>query len=307
MLVDPRELVMALGLPPETSVDAEPLGEAVDAPERTVMRAPGAQDRVVLVRRSLDPDAAANHIAVMEALTKAGFPAAPRLLAVLGDAAVEEWVDGVTALALVPPPGAAEAAMKALATLHALPIREGLDWGRPPAELLPDEEVPLHRLGFAAPERDLAVPLLAETRELMLRSPAGFAHRDASASHVLLARDSATLVNFSHAGFGPQLFDVAAFLLTSGIESAGRRVLAAVYAGASGLEMESTVDLVDLAGILWGINEQLGLPRRLIEALGDDLATEAMRTSAGRIDRGMRSGAGEHPVAAAIRSSLWRA
>lgn len=307
MLVDPAALLQALGLPDGTSVDAEPLGEALDAPERVALRPAGLPERVVLVRRSLDPDAAANHLAVMEALTRSPFPYAPRLVAVLGDAAVEEWVEGATALALLPPPGAAEAAIKALAALHELPLREGLDWERDPAELLSDDEAPLHRLGFAAQERDLAVPLLAEARALVLRSPFGFAHRDATAAHVLLARNGAMLVNFSQAGFGPQLFDLAAFLMTSGIEPAGRRVLASMYAAACGLDPAATVDLVDLAGILWGVNEQLGLPRRLIEALGDDLASEALRTAATRIDRALRSGAGDHPVAIAIRNALWPA
>jgi hypothetical protein len=307
MVVDPAALVLALSLPPGTGVDAEPLGEALDAPQRVALRPPAAPERLVLVRRSIDPDEAANHLAVVEALTRTRFPHAPRLLAVLGDAAVEEWVEGVTALALLPPPGAAEAAIKALAALHALPLREGLDWEHTPAELLPDEEIPLHRLGFAAQERDLAVPLLAEARSLMLRSPFGFAHRDATAAHILLSRNAASLVNFSRAGFGPQLFDVAAFLMTSGIEAPGRRVLASMYAAARSLDPAATIDLVDLAGILWGINEQLGLPRRLIEALGDDVASDALRTAATRIDRALRTGAGDHPVATAIRNALWPA
>jgi aminoglycoside phosphotransferase (APT) family kinase protein len=307
MLVDPAALLRALGLPEGTVVDAEPLGDALDAPERVALRPPAGGEQVVLVRRSLDPDEAANHIAVMEALTAAAFPFAPRLLAVLGDAAVEEWVEAATALALLPPTGAAEAAIQALAALHTLPTREGLDWERTPAELLADEEAPLHRLGFAAQERDLAVPLLAEARSLLLRTPFGFAHRDATAAHVLLLRGEAKLINFSRAGFGPQLFDVAAFLLTSGIEPSGRRVLAAMYAASAGTDGEATVDFIDLAGILWGIQEQLGLPRRLIEALGDDLASEALRTAAARIDRGLRAGAGDHPAAAAIRNALWRA
>jgi hypothetical protein len=62
---------------------------------------------------------------------------------------------------------------------------------------------------------------------------------------------------------------------------------------------------VDLAGILWGIDQLMALPRRLIETLGDDPATEALHTSAARIDRGMRAAAGDHPAAAEIRAALW--
>jgi hypothetical protein len=305
MLVDPGELLAALRLPPETRVDFEPLGDAVAVPERVALCSPGEAERVVLLRRALDPEASANHLAVMELLTNQRFPHAPRLLAILGDVGVEEWVEGATALALVPPPGAAESAIAAVAALHALPVREGLNWGMDPGDLLSTEELPLHRLGFASEEREAARQPLADARTALLRTPFGFAHGDASAAHVLLARDSATLVNFEQAGYGSQFMDVAAFLLTSGLDAPARRALAAQYARLRDLELFATIDGIDLAGILWGIHQQLSLPRRLIEALGDDAASEAIQTAAARIDRGMRSPAGDHTAARAIRAALW--
>ena len=312
MLVEPAALVAALRLPPGTEARFEPLGEAPAAPERVALRTPDGGSSVVFLRRSLDPDAAANHLAVMEALSKAGFAAAPALLGALGDATgvatIEAWVEGLTALAVVPPPGAAEAAIEALAALHALPIREGLDWGAEPGDLIAGadgEEVPLHRLGFASDEREPAREPLAQARAALLETPFGFAHRDATAAHILLAPNCATIVNFEQAGFGPQLFDVAAFLLTSGLEPAARRALAAAYARLRSIDPMQTIDLIDLAGILWGIAEMLVLPRRLIEALGDDAASERIRTCASRIDHGIHLPAGEHPATAAIRTALW--
>ena len=308
MLAEPASLVAALRLPAGTEARFEPLGEAPAAPERVALRTPDGGSNVVLLRRSLDPDAAANHLAVMESMSNAGFAAAPALLGAVGDATIEAWVDGLSALAVIPPPGAAEAAIAALAALHALPIREGLDWGADPGDLVAGEggqELPLHRLGFASDEREPAREPLALARAALLETPFGFAHRDATAAHILLAPNSATLVNFERAGFGPQFFDVAAFLLTSGLEPAARRALAAAYARLRSFEPLQTIDLIDLAGIFWGISEMLVLPRRLIEALGDDAASERIRICASRIDHGMRLSAGEHPAAAAIRTALW--
>ncbi|MCZ7577243.1 MAG: phosphotransferase [Dehalococcoidia bacterium] len=203
--------------------------------------------------------------------------------------------------------GAAEAAIAAFAAFHALPVREGLDWGCTPGDLYPPGEVPLHRLGFAADERERAREPLLGAREALLASPFGLAHRDATAGNILLSSGQAWLTGFGKAGYGPQLFDVAAFLLTSGIEAAGRRALAAAYGRERGWEASATVDLVDLLGILWGIEELLGLPRKLIESLGDDAATAHLKLGASRIDKGMRQAAGSSPVAAAIRAALWPA
>lgn len=306
MIADPALVLGLLGLPPDAPVEIEPLGDLPGSPERWHIAAPGGA-RTAIVRCPLDPEEGANHAAMMEALGSARFAHMPVLLGFAGQATVESEPEGVTALQLVPPPGAAEAAIAAFAAFHALPVREGLDWGCTPGDLYPPGEVPLHRLGFAADERERAREPLLGAREALLASPFGLAHRDATAGNILLSSGQAWLTGFGKAGYGPQLFDVAAFLLTSGIEAAGRRALAAAYGRERGWEATATVDLVDLLGILWGIEELLGLPRKLIESLGDDAATAHLKLGASRIDKGMRQAAGSSPVAAAIRAALWPA
>lgn len=305
MVIEAQTLLRSLALPPESVVSEEPLGERRGSPLRVRIDVPGGAPQVVVVRQPTDPEAAFNHAAVMEALARAGFTQMPRLLAVLEGATVEEWVDGASALAFVPPPGSMGAAIEALARLHGLPIQEGLRWGSSPEEVLPSPDVPLHRLGFAAAERDPAKAPLEAAHVAMLETPFGFVHGDATAARFLLAPGAATLINFGHAGFGPQLFDVAALLLTSGLEPAARRVLAQRYAGLRSMATDATADLVDLAGLLWGFETQLGLARRLVETLGDDAESAALNTAATRIEQGIRNAAGSHAAAAAIRSALW--
>jgi len=305
VLVEPKLLVTTLGLPDGTTVDDEPLGGTAAAPERVRLRPPGGSERIVLLRASFDAGEAMNHLAVMESLTNRGFEHAPKLLAVIDEVAVEEWIDASNALAIVPPPGAIELGVRALAALHGLALREGLDWEKDRGDLFPEDEVPLHRLGFAAEERETARAALAEAREVLLASPFGFAHNNATAAHLLFSKDRAVIINFEQSGFGAQLLDVAAFLLTSGVEAAGRRVLASQYAAVRGMDVDATADLVDLVGILWGIEELLKLPRRQIQSMGDDGAMEALLTMAARIDRGLKAAAGGHPLAARIRTALW--
>lgn len=306
MIADPVAVLIILRLPGDTPFEVEPLGDLPGSPERWHIAAPG-ETKTVIVRRPLDPEEGANHAAMMEALRSAKFPHMPELLGFAGDATVESEPNGVTALQLVPPPGAAEAAIAALAAFHALPIREGLDWGCTPGDLYPPDDLPLHRLGFTAEERERARDPLLRAREALWASPFGLAHRNATAENILLAGGQAWLTDFGNAGYGPQVFDMAAFLLTSGVEAAGRRALAAAYGRERGWEATTTVDLVDLLGILWGIEELLVLPRKLIESLGDDAATAQLKLSASRIDKGMRQTAGSSPVAAAIREALWPA
>jgi hypothetical protein len=301
VLVDAGSLLQALRLPETSSVDAEPHGLGV---ERWTLCAPGAEQRVVVVRAHPEPELAANHAAVVEALSRAGFTRMPPPLALVGDAVVEPEIPGVTALALVPPARSLEAAMGAIAALHSLDVREGLRWEQSPEMVLPSEW-PLHRLGFAAHERDAATTALHSARDAILISPWGFTHGDCTAAHVLLAPGHAELTSFHAAGFGPQLFDVAAFLLTAGIEADARSYLATIYAAQRDLDPRGTADLVDLASILWGIGELLVLPRRSIELLGDDAALSALNLGAGRIERGIREPAGDHPAARAIRAALW--
>jgi Ser/Thr protein kinase RdoA (MazF antagonist) len=305
VLIDDAELLSILGLPAATSVEWEPLGVSPDSPCRVFLGEGDGASRSILVR-ALNSEEAHNHAAVLEALNRTGFTHAPQLLAFGAGWLAEEWIDGVTALALVPPEGSAPAAMDAFAALRALDLREGLRWEQRPSEILPMGELPLHRLGFAAEEREQARAPLADAQALLLESRFGFVHGDAMANHLLLAPGRATLVDFASAGHGPQLFDVTAFLLTSGLQRSPRRSLAEGYAASAGLPPDSTADLVDLFGILWGIGELLALPHRHIRALGDDTRSHQLNTAAGRIERGVREPAGSHPVAAAIRAALWQ-
>jgi hypothetical protein len=217
MLVEPQTLAAALRLPPDTTADFEPLSGAFAAPERVTLTAPNGERSIVLLHTSMDSEAAQNHLAEMETLTNAGFPFAPRLLGIVDEVAIEEWVDGVTALAVVPPPGACEAAIEALVALHTSAVHEGLNWGARPEDLIPEGELALHRLGFAAPEREPAIAPFARARDAVIATPFGFAHGNATAANVLLAKGAATLTNFEAAGYSSQYMDIAAFLLTSGL------------------------------------------------------------------------------------------
>jgi aminoglycoside phosphotransferase (APT) family kinase protein len=305
--IDAAAVVAALRLPPETTVEVEPLGERPAAPVCLALCPPGQRERVVLVRRDPDPERAANHLAVLEALTNRGFPFAPRLLGIAGEAAIEEYDDGLTALNVEVVPEALADAVDALAALHALELREGLRWELSPEALLGEEEFPLHRLGFAAHERAPAHAALLDARSALLAGPFGFVHGHATAANVRFTRQGPRLGDFSAAGFGHQLFDVAAFLATCGAGAGQRQELAGRYAHARQLDLSATTNAIELATIWWGLHELLGLPRRLVETLGDDAEIEALKLAAARIERAMREPAGASAVAVAIRAALWPA
>ncbi|MCK9520294.1 MAG: aminoglycoside phosphotransferase family protein [Dehalococcoidia bacterium] len=305
MPVDPQEIVAALRLPPETTVELEPLGERFGAPVRATLHAEGSAAMVVLARRDPDGERAANHLAVMEALTNRGFPFAPKLLGVAGDAAIEEWEDGLTALNVQIDGDGLASAIDALAALHAQELREGLRWGATPGDLYPEEEIPLHRLGFAAHERGPAQEALAKARKRLLEGPFGFVHGDATAANILFTREGPRLVDFSAAGWGHQLFDVAVFLATCGAEAEVRRELAGRYARVRKLDPFATINGIELATLWWGLQEQLALPRKLVETLGDDGAIEALKLASSRVDRALRERVGNAAEAAAVRAALW--
>ncbi len=302
MLAEVADVLRALRLASESEVDIEAVGPGV---ERWAICPPRAARTDVVLRGHPDAERAANHVAVVEVLARVDFPFMPRPLAALGDVVVEEGLAAVSALSLVAPEGSVDAAMRALAAVHTLDVREGRGWDVTREEMLPTLEPQLHRLGFASHEREAAAPWLAAARDAILLSPWGFGHGDATAQNVLLAPRRAWLVSFHASGLHPQLFDVAAFLLTAGLPREAREAAAVVYANERGLDADGTRHLVDVAGILWGIGELLTLPRRSIEIWGDDGATAALNTAAVRIERGIREAAGGHAVAAGIRSALW--
>lgn len=298
MPIDPVALGQLLRLPAAAGLELEPLGPAPSAPVRA-----SAHGHAWLVR-ALDDEAVETHAEVLEALGKAGFAFAPRLVAAGFGLAAEEWVEGLSFLAIEPPPGALEAAVDAIATLHALDLRAGLRQGLSPAATLPPPEPPLHRLGFAAHEREVARPHLAAAHTSLLASPFGFVHGAFTASRVMLTREGPRIVSFGAAGFGPQLFDLAAFLLTSGAEAPARAALAARYAAVRGLPTAAAATWFDDACLLWGIDFLLGLPRRLIEALGDDVRSAAIELEAARVQRALPE-PGASPHANAARAALW--
>jgi hypothetical protein len=94
-------------------------------------------------------------------------------------------------------------------------------------------------------------------------------------------------------------------ILGSGLLWPRTYALAAHYARQRGIDPFEAIDGIDLAGVLWGLDHLLHIPRHLIEAFGDDGASEALRTAASRVERGIRAPAGDHPAAAAIRAALW--
>ena len=300
MLLEPGQVARILRVSPEAILDIEAQPAVSGVIERVVLAVPPGES-MVLLRRCPDDEESDRNARVLEALNRAYFPHAPRALAAVGEVTVEEVPAGVSALALAPPLGSSEAAVDALAAFHGIEFA-GLVLTPVAAEA---EELPLHRLGFAAHERDPArAPLLA-ARDALAAGPQGLVHGAATAANVLLAPGRATLTSFGRTGFGPQLDDVAAFLLTAGLDPQERAGLVRRYARARDLDDGPTVDLVDLAGLLWGLAELLTLPRRQMMALGDDGSTAWLNMLGARIERGIRSPAGQHPLAGAIRAALW--
>jgi hypothetical protein len=302
--VDPRAVPQLLGLPASTPLDVEPLGPGEYAPLHVTLRPPGETARDVLVS-PLGDEASETHGEALEALAKAGYEQAPRPVAAGFGALVEEWVEGLNMLAVTPSMPDLERAVDAIAALHALPLRAGQRWERPNEDLLPGADVPLHRLGFAADERDTARPHIAAAREALAGGPFGFTHGRLSAGSVLLAARGPVLIGLHDAVAGHQLCDLAPVLVTAGLDARQRSALALRYAGARALDPGSMPGLLDLAGILWAIEDLLLLPRRIIEASGDDLQSSRIALEAARTDAFLRDSHSAHPEAAAIRAALW--
>lgn len=295
-----EELAAVLGVAPEAIVEAEGVVPGVTLRVRI---AEGDGSREVLVRGSAS-EAAQNHAAVLEALEVAAFGFAPRLTALSRGVLAETFADGLTALSFVPPATALESAVDAIATMHGLGLREGLRWERDGADLVPGSDLALHRLGFAAHEREPALAAIAEARAALGAGPIGFVHGELHAGHVVFARNGPVLVEFGAGGQGQQLCDVAAFLATAGLEPTLRRELAERYAKRRGRPAEMA-DAIDLATLPWGLEWLMDLPRRQVMALGDEAATERLSVLAARIHDALRRPASEDRLAAAIRGALW--
>jgi hypothetical protein len=302
--IEAETIAQLLRLAPGTDIDIEPLGPGVDSPVHATVCPPGGLRQQVLVR-ALGDEESETQAEVLEALGTAGFGGAPRLLAAGFGLAIEEWAEGLTVLAAVPGAGALDGVVAGIAGLHALPVRAGARWELPEDSLIPGADVPLHRLGFAAHEREAAAGPIAAARAALSAGPFGFVHGRLTAGAVVLTTSGPILTGFAHAGAGHQLCDLAAFLVTAGLEPDERGALSRRYAAARALDANAIPGLVELAGMLWGMEDLLTLPRRLIEALGDDLATHRIQLEAARIEGFLRERGGTHLAAAAIRAALW--
>lgn len=292
----------ALGLGEGAEVRLEPLGKHRFAPVEVEVREGVSVGRYIL-RRYAESEASATNAAVLEALQKFGWPFVPRIAGSIAGVPVEVATDGVPGIGLSLPAERWQAAVEALAALHDSGLQEGLRWGSTKDDVLPPAPPPLFRLGFAAHERAPAEPAFVAAREVLKQTPFGFVHGAPTVERVLFGAQGVVVVDFGGAGFGPQLFDVAALLATSGLAANDRARLAGLYGQRR--KLEGINDLVDLAVLVWGIEQLLGLPRRQVEYFGDDVATERLVTEGQRIERALREPAGSHPLARAIREALW--
>lgn len=297
MLASEAALRRFLGSEGELQVEPE-------APGRERASVPG-QPAALVIRRHPDDDFAANNAAVAEALANAGFAHSPKLVGIDGLATIEREFPGVPLTAIEASASIMDQCIDALAELQRLPLREGLGWEQSPGDRLPAAEVPLHRLGFTSAEREPAEAWFQQAQEVLMESPFGFVHGAARAGNVLAGNQGVAVVNFERAGFGAQYMDVAALLATSGLDGTERRRLAERYASKSGRDGDETTALIDLATIVWGVEDQLELPRRQILVMGDDAAMDSLLLMAARTERALREPAGDHPIAAAIRAALW--
>lgn len=302
MLEDEAGLRSLLRIDPTARIDIEDLSTPWAAITHLTATDPPLN---VVLKRAVDPEAAYAELAVLEAFGRIGFSAAPHLRAIHADTAILDWVEGATATTLIPPQGGVDAAVDAIAALHGLSIAEGAHWGDPPEAIVEWAPLPLHRLGFSADERDEADPPIAEAFEILRAADWGMTHGDATAANVLLRQGGATLTGWGRAGYGPRLFDLAAFLLTVGIPGPERATAVRRYARARSLDEDSLVAEADLFGVLWGLDWLLPLPRRQIVVMGDDAATSLLVLLANRIERAIKEPAGHHPLAARIRRALW--
>lgn len=279
-----------------------PLGNGVTSALEGEVAEEGGR-RTDLVRRFVDADEAANHVAVLERLQSRALPFVTTIADFVDGLHLETTIDALPAIGLAPAPAAWEEAVDTLATLHECPLREGLRGGTTPQEALPPAPPPLLRVGFTAEEREAAAPSFVVANDALAGTPFDFVHGHATVECVVFGREGPVLVDWSNAGWGPQLFDVAALFATRGLPPAERRRLAERYGQRRAVPAAG--DLVDLATVVWGVDELLRLPPRQAAACGDEAATERLVVAARRVERALRDAAGHHPAATAIRDALW--
>jgi len=299
-----RELAMALGLPAGSRLAISPLTAVTSSCRLVQARLDQPPGEEFVIRTYAGEDDLRNHAAVLAALNETGYRCASRLVTLTPRGALEERPPGVAAIAIAVAQGQAAEVCRALAALHASGLSAGRAWGDA-SGAVPSGELPLFRLGFTAEERARAAEPTIALEEAIGDEWTGVTHGRAISANVVLGEGGPWLLDFASFGVGLQLFDVAAFLLTSGLGPGERRQAAEAYAAERGTERRETADMVDAAGLLWGLDYLLALPRREIELLGDDAGLEWLRLTARRVSTSIREPAGGSGTAAALREVLW--
>lgn len=305
MALDPDFVIAALRLPEGTDVDVTPGTSTGSRTDLVTVRRPGGDQRRLVARSYAGADGAANDAYVLDALARLHFVHAPAVVGFAAGTVFEEAPTGAPAISVAVGEADARHVALALASLHGSSLREGVRWELEAADLLPAGELPLFRLGFTSDERSAAREPVAALIADLRTAAVGPVHGSAFASNVFLGPSTATLVDFGLAGKGIQVFDVAAFALTSGLDATARGDFARAYAAARGAPIEGAADWLDAAGLLWGLEYLMDIPRREIELLGDDPALEWVRLMARRVSQGIQEDGGAHPAATSLRRALF--
>lgn len=305
MDADVEELAEALQLQQDAIVSVAPMTAVTSHCRLVTVRDPAGQQRELVIRRFADPASLATHASVLRWLSDAGFGHSTKPVALLQNAACEEAAQGVSAVSIAIGAKQADAVAGAAAGLHTLQTAPHSVWSQDHGDLVGAGELPLFRLGFGAEQREAALEPTLSLQRAIGPEWLGPVHGQATAANVVLCPDGPRFLDFSLAGRGVQLFDLAAFLVSAGLTADDRRRAACTYAGLRSLEREATADLIDAAALLWGLNHLISLPRNEVQLLGDDESLGWLRLMAERVSRAIREPAGGHPAAAALRAALW--
>lgn len=297
-------LAATLGLPSGSSIELSVHTAITSSCRLALVRHPDGACREYVLRSYASEDELQRHVGALGALAAAGLGAAPSLAAVVGHSACEERPDGVSAIAVPVEPDQAERVCRVLAGLHLSGLAGSGGSTSPAAGPMPGE-LPLYRLGFTAEERERAAGPTLALQDAISDEWLGPAHGRAISANVVLSGSGPVLLDFASFGVSVQLFDIAAFLLSSGLPAKERHAVAGAYGARRGAEPSDVADLVDAAGLLWGLEFLLALPRREIELMGEDASLEWLRLTARRVSLAIRDPAGDHSAARALREALW--